>query len=158
MPRLLVFYDGTCGLCHRWVQWVLQRDRSGIVRFATLQGRCFEKLARDYPWLKEMDSLVVVDLTRPDRPPLVRAQAVARVLEEFPGWRIVARCIRSSPQWVWNWLYEKTAQRRYSLFSNQGWCRALTPQEKKRFVEESTSGDPCAGLLSPGGRVRERQT
>src|ERR1043165_6824009 len=34
-----VFYDGTCGLCHRLVRFVLAEDRTGRVAvFAPLQG------------------------------------------------------------------------------------------------------------------------
>jgi predicted DCC family thiol-disulfide oxidoreductase YuxK len=34
----VVFFDGVCGLCDRWVQFVLPRDRGARFRFAPLQG------------------------------------------------------------------------------------------------------------------------
>ena len=36
-PQPIVLYDGTCGLCHRSVQWLSRRDR-GQLWYAPLQG------------------------------------------------------------------------------------------------------------------------
>ena len=35
--HLVVLYDGVCGLCNRFVQWVTARDVEGVFRFAPLQ-------------------------------------------------------------------------------------------------------------------------
>lgn len=34
----IVLYDGDCGFCNFWVQWILKRDRKGRFRFAPLQS------------------------------------------------------------------------------------------------------------------------
>ena len=35
----IIFYDGHCGLCHRWVRRVLAADREGrLFHFSPLQG------------------------------------------------------------------------------------------------------------------------
>ena len=34
----LVLFDGVCGLCNRWVDFVLRRDRKGVFKFAPLQS------------------------------------------------------------------------------------------------------------------------
>jgi predicted DCC family thiol-disulfide oxidoreductase YuxK len=38
-PRTIVFYDGDCGLCQRFVQFLVARDRAGMLQYAPLQGR-----------------------------------------------------------------------------------------------------------------------
>ena len=38
MPRPILFYDGVCGLCNRFVQFVLRRDPNAVFRFAPLQS------------------------------------------------------------------------------------------------------------------------
>ena len=35
----LILYDGECGACSRFVQWVVARDREAFFRFAPLGGR-----------------------------------------------------------------------------------------------------------------------
>ena len=34
----VIFFDGVCGLCNAWVNFILKRDRAGIFSFAPLQG------------------------------------------------------------------------------------------------------------------------
>ena len=57
----IVFYDGDCGLCDRFVRWMLRRDRGHHYRFAPLQGEtaAFRKLVDDlkhrYPRQSELD-------------------------------------------------------------------------------------------------------
>ena len=36
--RPIVLYDGVCGLCDKFVQFVIRRDRAEEVRFAALQS------------------------------------------------------------------------------------------------------------------------
>src|SRR5207244_5401306 len=38
IPRATLYYDGECGLCDRFVQFVLRHDPRGHFQFATLQS------------------------------------------------------------------------------------------------------------------------
>lgn len=41
----IVFFDGDCGLCHRYIRFVLRNERpSGGLKFASLQGETARKL------------------------------------------------------------------------------------------------------------------
>ncbi len=31
--KFIVFYDGECGFCNHWVQWILERDKRISFRF-----------------------------------------------------------------------------------------------------------------------------
>jgi predicted DCC family thiol-disulfide oxidoreductase YuxK len=43
--RATIFYDGGCGLCHRFVRFALAKDREGkYFRFAPLEGNAFAVL------------------------------------------------------------------------------------------------------------------
>jgi predicted DCC family thiol-disulfide oxidoreductase YuxK len=148
--RLLVFYDGTCGLCHRLVRFVLRRDAGGVVRFAQLQGKSFQKLIADYPWLQEISSIVVVDLAHPEQDPLVRGQAVARILKALPGWRWLGRMLDLPPRKLWDWLYERTASKRYLFFGRSASCDLLRPEERNRFLDLEEGEDfPAQPIQKP---------
>ena len=55
---ITVFYDGSCGLCHRAVQFLLARDSRGArFRYAALQGATAARLLGDVDALP--DSMVV---------------------------------------------------------------------------------------------------
>ena len=38
LPERIVFFDGVCGLCNRFVDRLLTDDARGMLRFAPLQG------------------------------------------------------------------------------------------------------------------------
>ena len=81
-----VFFDGECGFCHRWVQWVVKRDRDGrAFRFAPRKGETFQLLVA---WERRQalpPSILV--LTTQGRI-LTRSSAVLHILERLGGvWR-----------------------------------------------------------------------
>ena len=48
-PPKLVLYDGVCIVCNRSMQWLLEADRDGRLRFAPLQGTTAAALRRRHP-------------------------------------------------------------------------------------------------------------
>jgi predicted DCC family thiol-disulfide oxidoreductase YuxK len=48
IPQPVVLYDGTCGLCHRSVRWLMKRDRRRLW-YAPLQGETAAALRATYP-------------------------------------------------------------------------------------------------------------
>ena len=57
----VLFYDGSCGLCHASVRFILLRDRRGTLAFAPLAGVAATALHGRHPWLAAVDALVWVD-------------------------------------------------------------------------------------------------
>ncbi|WP_434478918.1 thiol-disulfide oxidoreductase DCC family protein [Gemmatimonas sp.] len=94
-PTLLVFFDGACGLCNGFVDFLVARDPEGALRFASLQGQT----AASYPTLPAVDSVIVDDGTRL----LVRSDAAIAAIAQLGGaWsavrvlQVVPRAIRDS--------------------------------------------------------------
>ena len=64
---ITVFYDGSCGLCHRAVQFLLARDNRGArFRYAALQGATAARLIGDVD--AHPDSMVVQCADGPSSP------------------------------------------------------------------------------------------
>src|SRR5689334_16223720 len=55
----VLFFDGMCGLCNFWVDFVLREDHQRRIRFSPLQGRYAE---RSLPpqLLQNLDSVVFI--------------------------------------------------------------------------------------------------
>ena len=51
LPPRLVLYDGMCGLCDKSVQWLLDHDPDGKLRFAPLQGPTAASILERHPSL-----------------------------------------------------------------------------------------------------------
>ena len=128
-----IYYDGHCGLCHRWVRFVLAADRDGgLFRFAPLQGETFQaKVAGGArAWLP--DSVVVQS---DDGALLVRSAAVVHVLRRLGGgWAVLGAVIRLIPGPLRDGLYDWIARIRYRLFARPADICPLMPADlRKRF-------------------------
>ncbi len=130
----LLFYDGTCGLCHHSVKFVLARDREGTgFRFAPLQGATFAETYNESQRAGFPDSIV---LRTDDGRTLVRAAAAIEIGERLGGvWRTLARIIGVLPRWLLDWVYDGVAKVRKRIFAPPaGACPLLPPELRGRFL------------------------
>jgi predicted DCC family thiol-disulfide oxidoreductase YuxK len=122
-----VFYDGTCGLCHGFVRFVLAEDRAGSMRFAPLQGPTFE---REVPAERRAglpDSVVVVD---DSGRVLVRSEGVLYVLATLGGWwRVAASASSLVPRGLRDLAYDGIARIRKRVFGTTKDACPLMPRE-----------------------------
>jgi predicted DCC family thiol-disulfide oxidoreductase YuxK len=129
-PLLVIFFDGVCGLCNAWIDFVIARDSQGRFRFSPLQGTT----ARD--WLQmtpetSLDSVTLVDAAGIHR----KSEAVWRILVQLGGaWRPLGWLLRLVPYPLRNWGYDFVARRRYRWFGKKETCRLPTPAERARFL------------------------
>lgn len=129
----VVFFDGVCGLCDRFVQFVLDRDGRQVFRFAPLQGAF---AARELPPKGgDPGRLDTVYVLTADGRLLRRSRAVLFVLGELGGpWRAVS-WLRVVPAVIADRFYDLVAAVRYRVFGKREACRIPTPAERARFVE-----------------------
>ncbi len=122
-----VFYDGSCGLCHRFVRFVLAEDRAGnAFRFAPLQGETFAAAVPAAERARLPDSVVVVTH---DGRTLVRSAAAIHVLDRLGGlWRAFALLVRAVPRPVRDAGYDAIAGVRKRMFAKPDGACPLAPR------------------------------
>jgi predicted DCC family thiol-disulfide oxidoreductase YuxK len=127
----LVLYDGTCGLCDASVQWLLDHDREGVLRFAPLQGETAAALRARHPEIpEELETIVLVE----GETVSLRSTAVFRVLARLPSpWRRLA-WLRFVPRPVRDLGYRLVAAVRYRVWGRTETCRIPRPEERARFL------------------------
>ncbi|MGB0638033.1 MAG: thiol-disulfide oxidoreductase DCC family protein [Myxococcota bacterium] len=129
---LTVFYDGTCGMCHRAVQFLLRRDRTGQkFRYAPLQGETAQSILGTIEELP--DSMVVQD----EQGKLhVQGDATRTICRALGGiWLLPAVLLGMTPRPLRNWMYDLVAARRYRWFGKkEEACPLLLPEERERFL------------------------
>jgi len=132
----LLFYDGTCGLCHHAVRFVVAEDpRGAVFRFAPLQSdilaqRLDDARRRDLP-----DSLVVLTA---DGRVLTRSAAVVFILGALGGWwTIAARIGGLVPRAVADALYDVVARGRRRWFAAPAEaCPVVATELRARFLDQ----------------------
>lgn len=126
-PYTIVCFDGVCGLCNGFVDFLVQHDRARVLRYAPLQGAT---AARVEGLPRDLDSVVVVDGGRV----LVKSDAALTALSRLGGvWRLsaVARVI---PRALRDRVYDLIARNRYRWFGKHEACRRPTADEAAWFL------------------------
>lgn len=132
----MIYFDGVCGLCNRFVQFVFRHDRERLFRYAPLQGETFRRYAKERDRLDRSDSLVVVWEWREGRGEMfLRGQAVLQVLRHLPGYRALALFLGSLPAPWLDRLYDVIAANRYRLFGKTAACRKAIGEERRYFLD-----------------------
>ena len=128
----IVFFDGVCGLCNRFVQFLLAIDKRRIFKVATLQGAA-AKLHLSVDLRENLTSLVVV--TR-DGIVLTKSRAVLAVFREIGGaWGLVYFLVSWIPPIILDRLYNTVAAHRYRWFGKREICRVPTTEEREQFLD-----------------------
>ena len=139
--RLLVVFDGRCGLCNRAVRWFLVRDRRDRLRFAPSELEQVAGLlarngfnATDPSWGPNT-ILVVEDAGGPAERVLLRSDAVVAMLAELPRpWPAVAAALRWIPRGVRDMGYRVIANWRHRIWGRLESCPLPGPEERARFL------------------------
>ncbi len=135
-PNPIILYDGVCGLCNRFNQFTLRRDKRGIFRFATLQSEFARALLKPHGANPEdLDTFyVVLGKDSPHERLLVRSRAALYVLRTIGGaWKFLT-ILGLLPTFILDFFYRMIARNRYSLFGRHNQCLLPDPNWKDRFI------------------------
>lgn len=125
----IVFFDGVCGLCNRFVDRLLRADKRHRLRFAPLQG----STAHARLPVELADALASVVYLR-DGVVLQRSDAALRILMDLGGIRRLHGAFLLLPRSWRDSVYDWVARNRYRWFGKHDTCRVPSPAERARFL------------------------
>jgi len=128
----IIFFDGDCGVCNFWVQWILQRDRKNQFMFASLQSDFGQKFLGERNLdQKQFNTLY---LWKFGSYYLIKSKAIIKVLDLLGGlYSIGSLAGKIIPASLSDRLYDVISRNRMKI-SNQK-CFLPTPDERKKFIE-----------------------
>ncbi|MEC7946973.1 MAG: DCC1-like thiol-disulfide oxidoreductase family protein [Myxococcota bacterium] len=131
LPPRLVLFDGECGLCDASVQWLLEHDPAGHLRFSPLQGQTAAVVRARGGWPEGLDSIVFVE----DGCRLSwRSTAAVRIARTLPWpWRLLA-AVWLVPRPLRDLAYRMLAALRYRVWGRRDACRLPDDGEAARFL------------------------
>ena len=131
MPILL--FDGHCNLCNAWVQYVVKRDSSSTIRFASLQSGAGRRLLEEHKIdANYIDSLVLFEEERFS----VSSNAALRILLYLNGWERHLIFLSVVPRSLRDLVYRFIAKNRYKWFGRREQCMVPTAELSKRFLPD----------------------
>ena len=128
-----VFYDGTCGVCHATVRFLLRRDPDGSrFRFAPLHGETFDRCVSQQARQGLPESLVII---RPNGDILSRSNGIFHLLRRLSwGWRVLGHIGAIVPRPIRDFFYDRFATIRHHLLATpDGPCPVLPAEILARF-------------------------
>jgi predicted DCC family thiol-disulfide oxidoreductase YuxK len=138
MSHPILLYDGGCGLCNRFVQFILRRDRDAVFRFASLQSALAAPILTRHGVNPGVLDTVYVALNHEltNEYLLSRSGAVLFVLKQLPGlWRSAAFLLQLLPKILRDAAYNVVARNRYRLFGRSEVCTLRSDQDRSRFLD-----------------------
>jgi predicted DCC family thiol-disulfide oxidoreductase YuxK len=124
----VIFFDGVCGLCNRFVNYVFQHDGHHQFLFAPLQGELAKQLIANAP----SGTVILWDQGRV----LIKSEAALNILHGLGGWSgRVAKLGSLVPKILADFVYDQVAAHRYPIFGELDICRLPTPEEKPYFLD-----------------------
>ncbi|MEY4631327.1 MAG: hypothetical protein RIQ81_1447 [Pseudomonadota bacterium] len=131
-PPPVLFFDGVCGLCNGFVQFLFRIDRGNVFMVATLQGDTARQRL-DARLISDLDSLVV--LTGRGET-LTKSRAVLHVMNCVGGpWRVFYWATCWIPAVIADGVYDLVAKNRYRWFGKFDVCRIPAPHERDKFLD-----------------------
>jgi predicted DCC family thiol-disulfide oxidoreductase YuxK len=127
----IVLYDGTCGLCHKSVQWIVRHERDHELQFAPLQGETAARLRARFPEIPQTLESVVFIAGGHAR---LRSKAFLYLAPHLRApWRW-AYGLRWMPAVVLDLGYRVIARVRHRVWGRADACDIPAPEQRARFL------------------------
>ena len=125
----IVLYDGDCGFCNFWVQWILKRDRVGRFRFAPLQSGYGQGYLRSRGLPAENFSTLYF-LKNGRR--YTKMYAVIEIGRTLGGGYRALGLLRMFPKIVLDKIYDMVAKNRKKIAGES--CLLPSAEQRERFI------------------------
>ena len=129
--RPIIVFDGHCGFCSAWVQFVLKHDKAGKYRFISGQSQLGRALYEHYGLDPEnFESNILIE----DGRAYFKADGSIRMFVGLGAPWSWVRLLRVIPNGLLEPAYELMARNRMRLLGRRDVCFAPSPHFKDRFL------------------------
>lgn len=134
--KTIILYDGVCGLCNRFVHFLIRRDKRDQLRFTSLQSDFGQVIVIRHGGDPAILSSVyfVRDFDTESESVLTRGKAALHALNTLGGiWRIPG-VMRHLPAFLLNPGYALVAKLRYRIWGKLDACPMPSPELARKFI------------------------
>ncbi len=128
--KYYVFYDGDCGFCNFWVQWILKNDLKDQFMFAALQSDFGQEFLKERGL--ETKQLSTLYLWKPQSFYLKKSEAALKIASILGGKYAFIGYLSFVPKSISDFVYDKVAENRKKLATNT--CFLPNEKERAKFI------------------------
>lgn len=130
--KKIVLFDGVCNLCNGAVNFIIERDKNDLFRFASLQSETGQKLVSERgldPF--ELDSVILIE---PGIAYYRKSAAALEIVKHLSGGYSYLRYFSFLPESLRDGLYDLIANNRYKWWGKEESCKIPTPELEGKFL------------------------
>ena len=127
----IVFFDGDCGVCNFWVQWILERDKKDQFMFASLQSDFGQQFLSERGL--ETNVFNTMYLWKPGRYYLIKSRAVLEIANLLGGVYKLSFIGKILPASLSDKVYDVISRNRMKLANQK--CYLPDQHQKKKFIQ-----------------------
>jgi len=129
--KYIVFFDGDCGVCNFWVQWILERDKKDYFMFASLQSDFGQKFLSERGLeTKEFNTMY---LWKPKEYYLIKSRAILQIANLLGGIYKLSGIGKLLPVFISDKAYDVVSRNRMKLANQK--CFLPDQHQRKKFIE-----------------------
>lgn len=127
----IVLFDGDCSFCNHSVQFIIDRDKKGYFKFASIQSEVGQKLLQPFELPANIDSLILLEEDRA----FTKSTAALRICCRLDGFWPIFRVFFIVPRPVRDFVYGYVAKNRYKWLGKETKCILPSKEMRKRFLQ-----------------------
>ena len=129
--NVVVLFDGVCNMCVHSVQFIIERDKKDIFRFASIQSGIGQELIKKHSIdIKKKDSIIVIK----DKSIKYCSSAVLYILYYLQTiWKLFL-VFYVIPYPIRDFFYKIIARKRYFLFGKKNKCMTPDSSISSKFL------------------------
>ncbi|MCB0390051.1 MAG: DUF393 domain-containing protein [Bdellovibrionales bacterium] len=125
----ILFYDGVCGLCNRFVIFLLWIDKKSVFKISPLQGHTAKKILPKNV-VSNLNSIIVIDQGEM----FEKSDAIFNVFKNIGGaWKALL-LFKILPLVLRDYLYDIVSSNRYRVFGKYDACKLPDDSFRNRLL------------------------
>jgi predicted DCC family thiol-disulfide oxidoreductase YuxK len=127
----IILFDGVCNFCNFWVNFLIERDKKDVFKFAALQSDKGQELLEKFQIdSSSLNTFVLIEVEKV----YTKSTAAFKISRNLKGiWKYLYFLI-FIPKPIRDYIYTTIARNRYKFFGARDVCRIPTEQEKGKFL------------------------
>lgn len=129
---MVILFDGVCNFCNSTINFLIDRDKKGIFKFAALQSEPGREILKKHniTTLTDFDSVIL----EKDGKLYQKSDAALEIARSMNGlWKLLYG-FKILPKFIRDFVYDLVAKNRYRLMGKMDACRLPTPELRARFL------------------------
>ncbi|MCH8034234.1 MAG: thiol-disulfide oxidoreductase DCC family protein [Bacteroidetes bacterium] len=127
----IILFDGVCNFCNFWVNFIMNRDKNDIYKFAAMQSESGQKLLQEYKLnVSDFDSFVLIVNDKH----FTKSTAALKISKNLRSVVKLLYPLIILPGPIRDFFYDLIAKNRYKFFGKRDFCRIPTEEERDKFL------------------------